>query len=135
MKPVNRLAWYLKQKKIKYTNLEKETGLVQGYLSKQIRSEASIGADILEKICNACPDLNPAWLLTGKGNFDVLPQNAEHPAPTTAHNYQSIKEDALAHLHFIDNLPINGEEKYRLCKAYAEKLVLQAMMAGNKKEE
>lgn len=134
MKPVNRLAWYLKQKKIKYTNLEKETGLVPGYLSKQIRSEASIGADILERICNACPDLNPVWLLTGKGNCDVLPSASEQANTGVVQGYQQVKEDALAHLHFIDNLPINGEEKYRLCKAYAEKLVLQAMMASNTKE-
>jgi hypothetical protein len=71
MKPIERLALYLRQHKIRYSTAEKEAGIANGYLGKQVRSNASIGSDILEKICTAYPKLNPAWLLTGNGNEEL----------------------------------------------------------------
>jgi hypothetical protein len=125
MKPVERLEWYIKHKKIKYTALENDTKLVHGYLSKQIRSLASIGSDILEKICNACPDLNPAWLLTGKGNWQLGATGMDKQPEHKTINPEEIKNAALEHLKFIDCLNLTGEEKYVLCKQFAEKLAYQ----------
>lgn len=133
MKPVDRLAWYLKQKKIKYSELERKTGLVHGYMSKQVRSSASIGSDILERICNACPDLNPAWLLTGRGHWELVDAETEHTGAAPAYPESEIHHAALEHIHFIDGLPVGDSEKYKLCKAYAEKLVLQAIVAKQQK--
>lgn len=66
MKPIERLALYFKHNKIKFSEVEKKTGLANGYLGKQVRGLASIGSDILEKICTAYPEIDPAWVLTGK---------------------------------------------------------------------
>ena len=134
MKPVDRLAWYLKHKKIKYSTLERKTGLVHGYMSKQVRSSASIGSDILERICNACTDLNPTWLLTGRGHWEIAAANAgQTGAATTSIPEEAVRNAALEHIHFIDGLPITDSEKYTLCKAYAEKLVLQAIVSNRQK--
>lgn len=132
MKPVDRLAWYLKHKKIKYSELERQTGLVHGYMSKQVRSSASIGSDILERICNACADLNPSWLLTGKGNWEL--NVTEAGAPPVLQEDDAYKAE-LEYIRFIDGLAVSDGEKYRLSKAHAEKLVWQMVAAGKRQPE
>lgn len=77
MRPIERLALFLKENKIRFSMAEKEAGIANGYLGKQIRNQASVGSDILEKICLAYPNLNPVWLLTGKG----IRQYSEQSAP------------------------------------------------------
>ena len=42
-----------------------------GYTSKQSKSSASVGSDVLEKIIDVYPDLSPLWLLTGKGDMII----------------------------------------------------------------
>lgn len=66
MKPIERLAAYFSEKNIKLGAVEREIGLANGYLGKQIRSRASIGSDILERIFAAFPDLSADWVLTGR---------------------------------------------------------------------
>ena len=39
----------------------------KGYMSRQIKANASIGSDVLEKMLNQYPELNPVWLLKGEG--------------------------------------------------------------------
>jgi hypothetical protein len=77
MKPIERLAFYFKLNNIRFSIVEREVGLANAYLSKQIKNQASIGADILEKICNAYPNINPAWVITGKGEPELNPINPE----------------------------------------------------------
>ena len=120
MKPIQRLEWYLKHKKIRYTEVEKKTGLATSYLSKQINNQGSIGSDILEKICLAYPDLNPAWLLTGIGHYEtVQDEQALAAAPALLNSEVDDK------LKFINKLALPDNEKLELCKMYAEKLLLQ----------
>lgn len=71
MKPIERLGLYLKQNKIMFSTVEKATGLGNGYLSRQIKNQGSIGSEILEKICLSYPSLNTLWLLTGKGEPEI----------------------------------------------------------------
>lgn len=132
MKPVDRLAWYLKHKKIKYGELERQTGLVHGYMSKQVRSSASIGSDILERICNACSDLNPAWLLTGKGHWDL---NITETGALPVLQEDDAYKTELEYIRFIDGLAVSDGEKYRLSKAHAEKLVWQMVAVGKGRQE
>lgn len=120
MKPIQRLEWYLKHKKIKYTEVEKKTGLATSYLSKQINNQGSIGSDILEKICRAYPDLNAAWLITGLGHYEAVQnENAISTKPLL------LKSDVDDKLKFINDLLLPDKEKLELCKLYAEKLLLQ----------
>lgn len=69
MKAIERLYKYLEYKKIKPTVFEKQAGISSGYLSKQFGRVADIGESILVQITENCPDMNPEWLLLGKGDM------------------------------------------------------------------
>lgn len=59
-----RLSEFLKHKQIKFAEMERMSGLSNGYLRN---SNGVIGATKLRDILNVCPDLNVNWLLTGNG--------------------------------------------------------------------
>lgn len=69
MKAINRIFEYISAKGLKPTRLEKEIGLSNGYLRTQERRDADLGEGVLLKILDYCLDLNPIWVLTGKGNM------------------------------------------------------------------
>lgn len=60
-----RIAEYLILKGISRYRFYKDTGLSNGFLDKP----GSINSDNCEKICYCYPDINPEWLLTGKGEM------------------------------------------------------------------
>lgn len=76
MKAVDRLYEYLSIKGLKPTALEKAIGISNGYLSAQKKRQADIGEGMMNKIIDYCRDINPEWLLTGKG--EMLRDNADH---------------------------------------------------------
>lgn len=61
----DRVLGYLLLKGISKYCFYQKTGLSNGFLDKA----GSITSDNCEKICYAYPDLDPEWLLTGKGNM------------------------------------------------------------------
>lgn len=71
MKAIERFYQYLDFKEIKPTKFEKDYGLSNGYLGTQLRRNGSLGEDILNTIIDNCLDLEPIWLLTGKGNMII----------------------------------------------------------------
>lgn len=83
MKTIERLFQYFDYKGIKYTPVERELGLSNGYLGKMRARGASIGSEIIEKIVLYYPDINPEWLLTGAGqmirNSEPLVGSEEKP--------------------------------------------------------
>ncbi|MDD2284770.1 MAG: bZIP transcription factor [Paludibacter sp.] len=60
-----RIAEYLLFKGISRYRFYKDTGLSNGFLDKA----GSINSDNCEKICYCYPEINPEWLLTGKGEM------------------------------------------------------------------
>jgi hypothetical protein len=71
MKAIERFYQYLDHKGIKPTRFEKVNGLSNGYLGTQLKRNGNLGEDILNKIIDNCLDLDPNWLLTGKGNMII----------------------------------------------------------------
>lgn len=69
MKAIDRLYDYLAIKGLKPTSVEKAIGLSNGYFSAQKKRQADIGEGMMNKIIDYCRDINPEWLLTGKGNM------------------------------------------------------------------
>lgn len=69
MKIIHRLASYIEFKGISLNSFDKSIGVANGYIGKQIKNEASIGADIIEKIISIYTDLNLEWLFSGKGEM------------------------------------------------------------------
>ncbi|GAB1416133.1 hypothetical protein MASR2M117_15390 [Paludibacter sp.] len=60
-----RIIIFLVYKNISRYRFYKDTGLSNGFLDKV----GSINSDSCEKICYCYPELNPEWLLTGKGEM------------------------------------------------------------------
>jgi len=69
MKAINRVFEYLELKNIPHTRFEKEAGLGNGYLKKQLDREADLGEGVIIKIIDNSL-INPLWLLTGKGDIE-----------------------------------------------------------------
>lgn len=69
MKPIERIAMYLKFRNINPHSFEKKIHLSNGYFSKQLRHLGSVGSDILIKIHEHYPDLNILWVLIGEGQM------------------------------------------------------------------
>jgi hypothetical protein len=69
MKPIERLAMYLQFKNLTPHAFEKRIKLSNGYFSKQLKNNGSIGSDILVRIHEQFQDLNLLWLLLGEGQM------------------------------------------------------------------
>ncbi len=66
---MNRIKEYLKFKGISNRQLEIKTGMSNGSFASQLKNNKTMGIDRLENILNVYSDINPEWLLTGKGNM------------------------------------------------------------------
>lgn len=69
MKPIHRLEAYIKYKKLNSSAFDKSINASNGYIGKQIKNNASIGSDVIEKIASVYSDLNINWLITGEGEM------------------------------------------------------------------
>ncbi len=69
MKAIDRLFQYIDVKGLKPTRFEKEVGLSNGYLRTQEKRNADLGESVLLKILDYCLDIEPMWLLSGKGKM------------------------------------------------------------------
>jgi hypothetical protein len=102
MKAIERLYKYIDYKGVKPTPFEKEIGLSNGYLGKQLTRNADLGEGVLIKIIENCPEISPEWLLTGKGSMLKSQPNAGPPelVPDAMH----YKDLAEARLEIIEGL-------------------------------
>ncbi len=69
MKTIERVKQYIDFKGYSNSFFEKENSLSNGYIATQLKRNADLGEGVLNKIINNCLDINPLWLLTGKGNM------------------------------------------------------------------
>ena len=69
MKSIERLQQYIEYKEIRMKSFDSAIGVEDGYTEKHIKNKEAIGSDILENIFSRYPDLNPTWLLAGKGTM------------------------------------------------------------------
>jgi hypothetical protein len=83
MKAINRLLEYLQYRRIAPTRAEKEWGISNGYFGTQLKREADLGEGVLFKIIDNCLDINPEWLLTGRGEMlkNSVSVEATNPGP------------------------------------------------------
>lgn len=103
MKPIERLAVYCKQYKLHYSSIEEKVNIAKGYLSRQIKNQASIGSDILERIFTAYPSINPTWIFTGKGepqlneiDTDVINSNTGMPLSNEHSDIYRLQIESLS---------------------------------------
>lgn len=77
---VEKLKEYLAQKMIPISLAEKKIGLSNGSLSKPFNTGTTIKTDTLEKFLNHFSDINPDWLLKGKGQMLKEPNEENEQA-------------------------------------------------------
>lgn len=70
-------------------------GVGNGYTSKQSKSSASVGSDVLEKIIDTYPELNPLWLVTGKDDMILDPQKTEESFPDYGNSIDEMLEHKI----------------------------------------
>ncbi len=82
---LERIKQYIDSKGLKTKAFERSVGLSNGAFAAQLKNKKSIGVDKLEKILKAYPELNPIWVLLGKGEM-ILPNytnETEKPLDST----------------------------------------------------
>lgn len=87
MKAVLRLKEYIDFKGLNNSFFEKQNDLSNGYIATQIRRNADLGEGVIKKILDNCLDMDPVWLITGKG--DMLKQ--ENPEKLTVRRLKTDK--------------------------------------------
>ncbi|MEN9919299.1 MAG: hypothetical protein RL662_1735 [Bacteroidota bacterium] len=66
---VQRIKEYIEYKRISIRKFEESIGFSNGAFSNQYKNRKAIGVDRVEKIVQVYTDLDPAWLITGKGSM------------------------------------------------------------------
>lgn len=75
MKIVDRIKLFIESRNISLRSFDESVGMSKGYMSRQIKTHASVGGDVLERIIDTYPELNPIWLLKGEGKMLLAPNN------------------------------------------------------------
>lgn len=86
----SRLDKFMQYKGLNDNKITVQTHIAVGTLGKQRRSGKGLSYESIVKILNTYPELNPSWLLLGKGEMLV---NAEHP-----HQEQQVINEKLSTL-------------------------------------
>ncbi len=69
-----------------------------------IRRKASFKSNVLNKILNAFPEINPTWLLTGKGTMFLNSDNTIVNEPTLNYETNKFKRQLKENLlHLLNN--------------------------------
>lgn len=106
---LSRIKEYIDIKGISIAAFEKSIGAANASISKPIKNGGSIGSDKLENILSVYPDINPTWLMTGKGymlnNPELHNKNVSQDVPQNVHSlpYNDINIDqALSKVDHVD---------------------------------
>jgi len=83
MKIILRLKQFIEYKGIAMRQFDAEIGAANGYIGKQIKNEASVGSEIIQKIVSVYPELSLEWLITGDGTM-LKPSGGIHDGGKTS---------------------------------------------------
>ncbi len=78
-----------------------------GYFGKQLKRQASIGSDVLEKIVCIYPDINPIWLLTGSGEMLKTPNANNSNNTDTPHSSNEKHNNSIIKVADFDPPTLN----------------------------
>lgn len=71
---MNWILQFIEYKKFSVYQFEKKIG-VRSTIQKAISSNSNLGSNLLSKIVAEFPEINPAWLITGKGEMLLAGEN------------------------------------------------------------
>jgi repressor LexA len=104
MKAIDRIYKYLEFKRIPPTRFEKTILLSNGYLATQLKRNADLGEGVFLKIVNNCLDINPNWLLTGKGEM-LITENTDSIIEYTNQNKSILVTEPKANYTISNSIP------------------------------
>ena len=96
MKIIDRIVKFIKHKNLSMRAFDNSIGVGNGYTSKQAKTKASVGSDVLERIIEKYPDLSPLWLVTGEGDMVIDPKKiTDEPFPDYGNSIDEIIENKI----------------------------------------
>jgi hypothetical protein len=78
---LSRLKKYIDFKGISVAGFERSIGMSNASFGKSLKKGGTIGADKLDIILNIYPDLNVNWLISGRGNMLLMPDQVNESPP------------------------------------------------------
>ena len=66
---LKRLKEFIDANNLSIAAFEKSIGMSNASFGKSLKNNGAIGSDKLENILSVYPDINPDWLLTGRGSM------------------------------------------------------------------
>jgi len=98
MKIVDRIKKFIEHKELSLRRFDESIGMSKGYMSRQIKANASIGSDVLERMLDTYPELNPIWLLKGEGEM-LLPNGRRVSEPNARYyTYDDLASFIVSYL-------------------------------------
>lgn len=97
---IDRIQYFMLQTGINNNQMTVAAGLSVGLIGRAIKSKSGLNSDSIEKILYAYPELNPNWLLTGRGEMLITNKqeeinakaNAKVNAKVTSENDKSLDD-------------------------------------------
>lgn len=117
---IDRIQYFMLQTGINNNQMTVAAGLSVGLIGRAIKSKSGLNSDSIEKILCAYPELNPNWLLTGRGEMLITNKqeeinakaNAKVNAKVTSKNNKSLNDDKQYPTEYSDTpLSIIGERE------------------------
>ena len=72
---LERIKQFIDYKRIAISAFEKSIGMSNASFGKSLKTGGTIGGDKLENILTTYPEINPVWLMTGKGEMLLEVEN------------------------------------------------------------
>lgn len=95
-KTLERIKQFIDYKGLNISAFEKSVGMSNASFGKSLKNKGAIGTDKLENILRTYPELSPAWLLTGRGEMLLQPDNPNDETPQTSETRPRIPFTAAA---------------------------------------
>lgn len=117
---IDRIQYFMLQTGINNNQMTVAAGLSVGLIGRAIKSKSGLNSDSIEKILYAYPELNPNWLMTGRGEMLITNKqeeinakaNAKVNAKVTSKNDKSLDDAKECPTEYSDApLSIVGESE------------------------
>ncbi|MFC5044169.1 hypothetical protein ACFSTE_12305 [Aquimarina hainanensis] len=105
-KILDRVIAFAEFRRVSLRSFSLSIGASAGYLHRLQSVNSNIGGDFIEKIINLYTELNPVWLVTGKGKM-LKPGAKLAEEPDVLYGQRDFLKEAL--LHYLDDEDVRSK--------------------------